>query len=76
MQDGTVSTDRAEWRRDAPTWGKSKYGSVRNTPEIQQARYDTICAEANWEKLDGRSQPVPSFTEFLQAIAALKKEKM
>ena len=53
----------------------TKYGSEWNTPEIQQARYDTICAEAHWEQLYGRSQPLPTFTEFLQAIAALKSEK-
>ena len=75
LQDGIVSTDRAEWRKDAPIWGRSKYGSEWNIPEIQHARYDTICAEAHWEQLDGRSQLPPTFTEYLQAIAALKQEK-
>ena len=74
--DGSLSTDRVEWRGDATRWGREKYGSTSNSSEIQQARIDALAAIVRWEKLDGRVPRAPSFSVFLQAIAGLKGRKV
>ena len=72
---GIMSANRVEWLQDALKFGCDRFGSTRNTLQLQTQRMKSLQSQAAAERLDGRCHERNPFFDVLCAKAALPNNK-